>query len=655
MSDALMLFSVTPVQRFIEAARSVRDLTAGSRILSYMANEAFRAGREAGGTPVYPRPIDGETHASFPNRFVMRCDVEGDVPRVAVEAARRAWQALARDVHLQLTGLWQSAHPDWDQKWQEQIDSFWEFHTVVLPAAECSEARRLLLGGEPPRADLGGQLEVLQRLLSAQKMVRHFPGDDGIGRMKCALLGELEQMGPRGLGEGDTFWRDVSQSYDGLFLKTNDRLCAVSLVKRFCPWHTAASGLAELAHSVPDTAAIATKAWWQDAEGDERTAFEGALALLDNTLGAQAEIERRYLLMDDLSPKALAEDTNLLPSSFAEASEALRTTREALLKATREGIGAPPRYYAVLVMDGDHIGKWLTGAMGGRHGAPSYSVDDEFLSDFSGKLALVADQTPSVVDEHNGHPVYSGGDDALALLPLSAVLGCAAELRERYTEAAPFGAGDCFTASAGIAIAHYRFDLRAALRAARSAAREAKDFGRNALTIRLLKHSGSEVAVHLPWDSLPRFTCLKELFAAGVTDRWLDKLYETLEGFEEIAPDLAGTSVTTPPAGAVDTLVKHSLRRLQLSSEEKMDVAGVLSECCNHETEPDHAEDASRELIAGMWGEWRTMLAKRHERASPDGDDPLYPHSGHPAFLRTALRQFLDGAFVASFLTRGRD
>lgn len=119
-------------------------------------------------------------------------------------------------------------------------------------------------------------------------------------------------------------------------------------------------------------------------------------------------------------------------------------------------------YFAVLHMDGDRMGIRL-----------SQFTNLKDHQEFSRTLAKFADQiVPDIIREYGGQTaqfIYAGGDDVLALLPLSHALRCADELRKAFTALT-----DC-TASAGIAITPYDFPLDAALEIAREAEEMAKD------------------------------------------------------------------------------------------------------------------------------------------------------------------------------------
>lgn len=135
-------------------------------------------------------------------------------------------------------------------------------------------------------------------------------------------------------------------------------------------------------------------------------------------------------------------------------------------------------YFSVLHMDGDRMGEKLSGFK-----------NIEGHQAFSRKLAIFADQiVPDIIRNYGGPTaqfIYAGGDDVLALLPLSHALRCAYELRKAF-----FDLTGC-TASAGIAITPYDFPLDAGLDIAREAEKMAKDdYGRDSIVVTEAHSSG---------------------------------------------------------------------------------------------------------------------------------------------------------------------
>ena len=616
---AYLSLSLGPVQTFIEAARSVRDLWTGSAILSWLTFQGIRPVLDAFGPTalIYPAlrgnplmdlwlreqgvlkefPSKASLRApSIPNRFVALVPYGPDgshakaMSQACDEAVRVAWQCLADDVYRALDGKLSAINPDWARHWQEQVDSFFDVKTSILyeqylrdeqlarliggedsfdeiwrDAAAVRRLAEAIPSAERPRYDQRSagrwqaQLEVSARLMEAQRTIRHVP--TGRSREapvppKCSLLGSYEQMGPSDLKRAGEFWKAASTiSIDGVRLRPRDRFCAIALCKRFC----APAYLVRKLHLEPadlrfsDTATVAAAKWLDEAGIDP---------------DAVGQWNGRWL--HQKGREDVEEGDQPPEKPIWQKIKAAKDTKK---------LGAPPIYYAILLMDADKMGEWLRGdkapqvrdvlhpkmlryyeqhgdkATAGLNakrpvGPALHASISEALNNFASHVA------PGIVEQYKGTMIYSGGDDVLALLPMRQAVACAAALRRAFRgeedqPGVPTGwierdgqqlltMGKKATLSAGIAFVHHKEDLRLALQAARAAEKIAKDNGRDQLTLRFMRRSGAHDEAILPWDQTQWFQCLVELFAGDTTDRWAYRLHTelpTLQG--SLIPDEA--------------------------------------------------------------------------------------------------------------------
>ncbi len=180
---ALLSVSLGPVQSFIAAARSVRDLWSGSAILSWLTFQGIRPVLDALGPTalVYPalrgNPLmdlwlrdparlgdivplpsrESRRSPSLPNRFValVPWGSDGaearDMADICARSVRAAWRRLADEVHGCLDRILRDIEPDgpdWACRWQTQVDSFFEVRTAHLPVrAMNDETLARLIGG----------------------------------------------------------------------------------------------------------------------------------------------------------------------------------------------------------------------------------------------------------------------------------------------------------------------------------------------------------------------------------------------------------------------------------------------------------------------------------------------------------------------------
>ena len=234
---AFLSFTLGPVQPFIEAARSVRDLWSGSALLSWLAFQAMKPileqlgptafvfpalrgaplmdlwlRREAGLEDRVPLPPRYARMApSLPHRFVAVAPWGEDgatakaLQQACLDEAREGWRRLAGAVRARIDPTLAPIHRDWACLWEAQIESAFEFRAVVAPQREWREERLARLVGEsrfssawpeaqkvrelgeaiPPGHRPGyaqdnagrwqAQMEISARLMAAERSVRHVP------------------------------------------------------------------------------------------------------------------------------------------------------------------------------------------------------------------------------------------------------------------------------------------------------------------------------------------------------------------------------------------------------------------------------------------------------------------------------------------------
>ena len=234
---AFLSFVIGPVQPFIKAARSVRDLWSGSALLSWLAFQAIKPILEQLGPTAFvfpalrgaplmdlwlrregrlgeriPSPPPRSLRApSLPHRFVavVPWGENGAVARAlqlaCVEAARDGWRRLASAVRMRIDPKLTPFHRNWDRLWNAQIENALEFRAVVAPEQELGDDQLARLVGELsfssawPDAhkvrEIGeaipgehrpsyeqnnagrwqAQMEISARLMAAERKIRHVP------------------------------------------------------------------------------------------------------------------------------------------------------------------------------------------------------------------------------------------------------------------------------------------------------------------------------------------------------------------------------------------------------------------------------------------------------------------------------------------------
>ena len=490
-------FSIGPVQGFVTQSRRTRDLWGSSYLLAFLSAHAMRGAVEAGGRPVLPdaevaeqdqlyRWVSGQREGdpprigSLPNHFAV--EVEGDACKAAHAGERSLQAAWNRVCHVVWSRFVEPACPHGNSTediWARQIESFWE---VMWTASGADETHGLLARRKHWRS-------------------HHPPDEPGD---KCTVMHDRQELSgfvrARSGARQDAFWSAVrGAGRVGLLdLRKNERLCAIALVKRLFPkvaaealgwvvdtshWPStvhvgAVPWIRRVAQAVPEAAAAY-------AETVGRSAGEAVFPMrrppfdLDlRAAGSFPRLDANYLHRDFVMSAErcpLREDAEVEPRK--DLASRLRSVYDASDELGRR-LGPPPAFYAMLLADGDRLGRLASILEGSELGTA--------LSAFLGEALRI-------VAEHDGVTIYAGGDDVLAMLPIPGALGCAQALSDAYRNAfADTVAKDEATLSAAVVFAQIRLPLRQVLGEAHrlldDVAKERN--GRDSLAVAVLKPGG---------------------------------------------------------------------------------------------------------------------------------------------------------------------
>jgi CRISPR-associated protein Cmr2 len=516
--------------------------------------------------------------------------------------------------------------------------------------------------------------ELLTSALDARKHSRDFLPAEEDGE-KCTVspsLSALRIAEKQSREQVRRYWREVAEQLKRqgraheLAADGRERLSAMAAVKRFAQ-HSYFDRKHQIRLYFPSTSRIAALPFYRDLfrqlpdKAELQQALQEHLASLeqlgypkvsgDAAKGALPELHKELeQLPTDLQGDAMAilrYDADVLYPERLEPELLERehglTDRNAALQAQQtcqalhRAVGmAPPTYYAILLMDGDDMGKWLAG----RHDkmpafreamhpdiVPKFDTltnasDWQEMLDTPRPLAANLHASLSaalstfawrcvrwVVEErHFGRVVYAGGDDVLALLPLIEAIPAARELYALFTGHAEVQGGDLrikndsngflkwegeillvpgpnITLSAGLAVVHHLYPLDAALAAAREAERVAKAVpGKAAVAVRVLKRSGETVTVRSKWKSMGGL--FDELVGHFAGERLSSRFAYDLN---ERAP-----VVTALPADARKAAIKQLVRRHK--SDQLADPDGLVerlwewAQALNAQTPPENVD-----------------------------------------------------------------
>ncbi len=514
----MMACSITPVQSFIARARKLRDYWTGSVILSRLAFEGIRWVIENLGPDhvLYPSLIDQPlvaeylTHswkvdqtympkalgqqpdiASFPNKFIFVVPVShaAEIAGEIEKSIRGWWRRLYEDVRAfacDRAGCKGEEAKLLGGLFERQCADYWDFSWSAVRLAGSGDIAELAgLLPESGYKDAEAIAKLFSKLLEEKKITSAIQEHRGLfystshsllqaalasgksGRAirrgpepgeKCRQCGEFESLHVAKDGRWESareytdaiksFWERLRASGDigPNELDEGEHLCSLCLVKRLA-YRVAARENSHLLAGV----------------------FGGYDSFPTTTQMALHGYFRRNGIT---SPKEMRDIANSVHTRDDDTAP-----RE--LKGRLESVD---RYYAILLMDGDYVGKLVNGEtisalwntamhpeMAARLKKESFdkAYHECWEKIFNGKTMKYRRLTPavhaaiseslgdfslygvaSIVKKHHGRLIYAGGDDVCAVMPVQTSLAAAREIRQYYNSMFRFVSPDGGSAEA---------------------------------------------------------------------------------------------------------------------------------------------------------------------------------------------------------------
>jgi CRISPR-associated protein Cmr2 len=614
--------------------------------------------------------------AALPNRFVavVPASQVGDIATAATEAVRDWLQRLGAavvDRLLQAAGIASDPVPYAYEQMRQQLGAFPEVHWAAVPfslirprdaerqtdldVAPLGNAMAPFFGaknGTPCGFLASPAWQVLQKEIRGTGNSVFFAPKPGVlypavydlaeralaAAKSTRAFAQLEQQGWRDSLTGESEWLSLSKDEIDLtpgrrdrtlwariagskqaWAKPGEHLGALSAIKRLWPTIFAdevATALGETAvprfvvstHTM--TLARQIDRWLEDGSPtpqELRRELESAESVA---------LPRRLMRHQNNREFDLARRLPDVLDRAADDTDGVRYRRVRRLIAESLGARGEPRletYYALLLLDGDNMGAWLSGGKEGasyrdcfhpivRSGFDALAAGNPLLEEYGRRpramspnrhlsisaalndFALYA--VPEVVErEHAGRLIYAGGDDVLAMLPVADLTKAMQRLRQVYSGDDPasetvdwrealrarelvikdgFGLlsgrllrlmGDKATASCGAVVAHHQAPLSAVLGELRAAEQRAKRHGgRDAWSLALIKRSGGAVHLTAKWgEPLDALGALREFVADPAVSR--RAVYNTLDWIDSV------------PSGAVSLIEKLLAYQLQRQAD----------------------------------------------------------------------------------------
>jgi CRISPR-associated protein Cmr2 len=590
LRPAFLKLQIGPVQDFIAAAKSVRDLWSGSYLLSWLMAAGLKAlsGQVGPDCVIFPSLFEqplvdlqwrddlwskvfigdktiwesmGYTHKellvpNLPNVFLAlvpahRATELGEL----VEAAIRAeWQKITE-------ACWNhcdSAAQNGTSLTSDEPGLFTRQSRKARFEKQNSHFLQVSWVSEPWPDDLKTALEAAAKFSKEMPIGKATTGILKVVKMATEQM-EFEHRDERYYSDKSTktTLRNQGVAWASLIQFANWKLDAVRQTRHFNAWTEGGwgSGTANNKDALNGKEeAVAGGATWRTRCEALGGAWE-SLFKTDAWIGSSTLIKRVWHLA------YLAKEKNLKTSSadfpMPDTRKVAGGEPEAEENENSANQDASEKYFAVLALDGDEIGKWVSGEKSrpigdllappareyfeqSRFGdflktprplSPGFHLQfSETLSNFALKVV------PLIVAHFQGRLIYAGGDDVLAMLPADKALGCAKALRSAFRGEDPDVPGVSSPApgflcsdkyrqetgarfltnenripfpvpgphadvSVGIALAHFKHPLQDVVREAQAAEKRAKNaHRRGAVAMSTFKRSGEILHWGCKWN-----------------------------------------------------------------------------------------------------------------------------------------------------------
>ena len=518
---AFLMFQIGPVQEFIAQARSTRDLWSGSYMLSWLMANALNTITDKLGPAAVIFPnlrgngIFDALHENFYKTAGVwdKLDKPGDIAAwkltptlpnrflalVPADAAEELAKCAEDTIYAELQRL---SEPVW--KWIDRLATM----DLKIPGAELKQWRdrweaqiadfpKITWAIQPWGKDFDAVLAEYAALPINAPEDREDNRKPPVENLRALLNAVPKEQWNHGM-----LW----SAYYGL---VDAKLAARRNTREFDAWKTVNSDNAVKDSLSGKEEVIGNEAFWNYI----RKHFSFFAKASGHRYGAMNLVKRLWCRPEalDYHPDNLWKRLGLSAGAFSLAI-GMDSTQD-VAKKNQNGGG----YIAVLAMDGDQMGKWISGEKTPKLNdqlancrteleelrrplTPAYHLQfSEALANFSLWKAA------KVVEGHQGQLIYAGGDDVLAMLPADQAIDCAKALQDTFRtdfDGKRLLPGSAGNVSAGLAIGHCDAPLQMLVKEAQNAEHRAKnDYGRAALAISLYKRSGEILQWGCKWDS----------------------------------------------------------------------------------------------------------------------------------------------------------
>ena len=530
MQKHFFLFTIGPVQSFIGEARKTQDLYGGSTLLSDLMHEVINIlQKQINATLIFP---DVASSSSLPNRLLAL--VENSKIR------SKAGDALTQQGVSEIQWLGQYLQ---DQVKTSFISKGEKIAKSIPNYQNCSTSFRNQLANHleiywaayPMEEEkyLSSFIEV-HRLLGSVKHSRVFSAMPEQGR-KCHLDGNRNAL----IYRPTTFQADNNKLplgidknealiIDNQWLNQGEGLSAISFIKRRYRYNPK-----------------------NPFDSTTEIALLHALETLMNT--KNEKLINNIQFIKSINSQLFFEENTRSPiierilkdERSSLTIKNIQKTQKEITKAVGELNLSMNKYYAIVLFDGDNMGKWWSA----EETIVKNGINTlEFHQDLSKALAEFSVFAKNILETLNGKRgrlVYAGGDDFLGFINLEYLLQVMVELREGFDQKINnkikryIKEGVSMSFSAGIVIAHYKEPLRLVMNRVRDTEKAAKKWRKekDSCGLQVMRSSGEPSLAVFPFydktsiNQLVEIQQLMKVLSTNYAAGTIDKIIRHLEDF----------------------------------------------------------------------------------------------------------------------------
>lgn len=630
--NSLLLFTIGPVQGFISNSRKTQDFYVGSFLLSYLTSVAISKFidicgpfnviyPDIFGQPFFTQKINSLSSTkkrdillpTIPNRFVgvintSSPDEVKKIAKVVEETVRLEMKSILEFVLTQVKEVSENISQETLEAAKKQLSEFPEIYWVAIPFkvdngrissdilrkyySDITEEQWITFnkaGNVDSEEFYRIVYSTLEKLLGARKNLREFNQlsieEDG---RKCSVCGENDVVFYKDTKKSKKFIHNkyaISLNYiEPKILADGEGLCTQCFIKRMLPKYLSKSYSNVFQNlSFPSSAEIAaSKIKLNEKYFEYAKKLHCFFSSYKDNLPKVNPLElvlKKYENLDFETIELLSIDGTWLYKENLTVERVIKEFEDKnaldieplsnfLEELRKFDIKRPTPYYAIIYLDGDSMGEWLSGRKIKGNYTPSYhGVISTALKNYSLKFVRRI-----VEEEHLGKLVYAGGDDVLAFVNVKDLFSIARKLRWAFSGRIVqkndrlevehsnnsgyihfdnkfyLTMGPSATASMGVVIAHYKAPLQRVVKKVFEMEKKAKNFDflgirKNSIGISLMKRSGETREAVISWgyyrdednfiDIIELLEKISQFFdedrkPGHVSKRFVSKIYQEL-------------------------------------------------------------------------------------------------------------------------------